>query len=240
MPTVETRRPRRSLTQKVIEDIRARIEGGALKVGQKLPTEVALIAEFGVSRTVIREAIAGLRADGLVEPRHGVGVFVTEPPAPAAAPSLFVIDPDRLSSIIEALELRAAVEIEAAGLAAERRSPAQMAKIREAFRAISVAVDAGDPAESADFDFHMAVAEATNNRNFCDFLGYLGGRTIPRARLRGDRPAGTPSDYLRRIHNEHSRIADAIESQDAEAARAAMRIHLKGSQERYSRLMQGA
>jgi GntR family transcriptional regulator, transcriptional repressor for pyruvate dehydrogenase complex len=240
MEAAQTRVPKRSLTQKVIEGLRAKIEGGDLPVGAKLPTEVGLIEEFGVSRTVIREAIAGLKADGLVEPRHGVGVFVTAPPASNVS-TLFAIDTERLSSIIEALELRAAVEIEAAGLAAERRSPAQMAKIQEAFQLISKAVEAGDSAEKADFDFHMAIAEAANNGNFCEFLNYLGRRTIPRARLRGDGGDNSSNEhYLRKIHNEHLQIAEAISERSPEAAREAMRIHLKGSQDRYGRLMQAS
>lgn len=241
MEAAKTRTPKRSLTQKVIEGLRAKIEGGDLPVGSKLPTEVGLIQEFGVSRTVIREAIAGLKADGLVEPRHGVGVFVTTSPKSNNVSKLFAIDTERLSSIIEALELRAAVEIEAAGLAAERRSPAQMAKIQEAFQLISKAVEAGDSAEKADFDFHMAIAEATNNGNFCEFLNYLGRRTIPRARLRSDSGDKSSNEhYLRKIHNEHLQIAEAIAERSPEAAREAMRIHLKGSQDRYGRLMQAS
>src|SRR3546814_7635124 len=84
MEQVEERRPRQGLTHRVIAELRGRIESGALKPGDKLPTEQALIRHFGVSRTVIREAVAGLRADGLVEPRQGVGVFVLQPAAPNA------------------------------------------------------------------------------------------------------------------------------------------------------------
>jgi DNA-binding FadR family transcriptional regulator len=76
MQQVEEGRPRQGLTHRVIAELREKIAGGELKPGDKLPTEQALIRHFGVSRTVIREAIAGLRADGLVLPRQGVGVFV--------------------------------------------------------------------------------------------------------------------------------------------------------------------
>lgn len=231
------RRPRRSLTQQVITELRSRIESGSLPEGTKLPTEVALIEEFGVSRTVIREAIAGLRADGLVLPRHGVGVFVTKPKPTANLSGIFNVDTERLSSIIEALELRAAVEIEAAGLAAERRSPAQMAKILEALQNMASAVAAGDSAEQADFDFHAAIADATNNANFGEFLTFLGRRTIPRSRLQEAGMAATAPGYMQKIHAEHQAIADAIANRSALDAREAMRLHLKGSQERYERLI---
>ena len=115
---------RKSLTARVIEDLRAEILGGQLTPGDKLPTESALIDRFGVSRTVIREAVAELRADRLVESRHGVGVFVLDRPEPATA-AIHLPPFSKISDMIEELELRAAVEIEAAGLAAQRASPAE-------------------------------------------------------------------------------------------------------------------
>lgn len=228
-------RPRRNLTQMVVADLRERIRSGRLKPGDKLPTEQALIRELGVSRTVVREAIAGLRADGLVEPRQGIGVFVREPVRPAPGLSLLSEDAGKISSVIEALELRAAVEIEAAGLAAERRSPAQEAKIRECFEEIAAAMARGEAAEDADFAFHLAIADATNNRHFGEFFEFLGRRTIPRSQLGGPSPVRTPA-YVRQIQDEHEQIMKAICRGDAEAAREAMRVHLKGSLERYQRL----
>src|SRR3546814_7616214 len=105
MEQVEERRPRQGLTHRVIAELRGRIESGALKPGDKLPTEQALIRHFGVSRTVIREAVAGLRADGLVEPRQGVGVFVLQPAAPNAELPRLTLPTRRISDIIESLEL---------------------------------------------------------------------------------------------------------------------------------------
>jgi DNA-binding FadR family transcriptional regulator len=234
-------RPRRNLTQMVMADLRERIGGGRLKPGDKLPTEQALIQELGVSRTVVREAIAGLRADGLVEPRQGIGVFVREAARPASGLSLLSEDAGKISSVIETLELRAAVEIEAAGLAAERRSPAQEAKIRECYDEIASAIARGEAAEDADFAFHRAIAEATNNRHFGEFFEFLGRRTIPRSQLsdRGASPVRTPA-YVRQLQGEHETIMTAICRGDAEAAREAMRVHLKGSLERYQRLRREA
>ena len=99
--------------------------GGQFPPGSRLPSEAQLTEAHGVSRTVVREAIAALRADRLVEARQGAGVFVLEAEVPAPTP-LFLrnIDHERVSSMIELLELRTAVEVEAAGLAALRRSPA--------------------------------------------------------------------------------------------------------------------
>lgn len=225
---------RANLTGRVIEALRARIRSGEVRPGDRLPTEPQLTEEFGVSRTVIREAIAGLRADGLVEPRQGVGVFVREPP-PAVGLRLPEAGAHLLSAIIETLELRTAVEIEAAGIAAERASPAQAARIRECLAEIDGAIARGERSERADFAFHLAIAEATNNPLFAEFLGFLGRRTIPRSQLPG---AGElPEGYLAQIQSEHRAILEAIAGGDAMAARSAMRVHLRGSLERYQALV---
>jgi DNA-binding FadR family transcriptional regulator len=224
-----------SLTHRVTEELRQRISSGALAPGDKLPTEKALIDEFGVSRTVVREAIAGLRADRLVAARQGAGVFVLEHDRDAPMLPAFPNRLNRISSIIEALELRTAVEIEAAAFAASRSSPAQQMRIREAFGEFANAVERGERAEGPDFAFHLCIAEATNNKLFRDFLEQLGKRTIPRGQI-GD-VGVVPHEYMQRILAEHRDIAEAICAGDAKAASAAMRVHLRGSQDRYKRLM---
>lgn len=239
MSQIENRpkgRGRISLTQTVVEVLRERIESGKLQPGDKLPTEQALVQEFGVSRTVIREAVAGLRADGLLEPRQGSGVYVCEP-KPRDGLSFLADIPGRVPTIINALELRAAVEIEAAGLAAERCSPAQEERIRECFQEIESCIAGGASTESADFAFHAAIADATNNQHFREFLEFLGRRTIPRSQLR---PApGRPDymNYISQLQSEHADILEAISRRSPEAARDAMRVHLKGSLARYRALM---
>jgi len=238
MEQIEERRPRQGLTHRVIAELRDRIARGELKPGDKLPTEQALIQHFGVSRTVIREAIAGLRADGLVEPRQGVGVFVLEPTAPNAELPLLTLPSRKISDIIESLELRTAVEVEAAGLAASRCSPAQEAEIHSRLKDFEARVKAGESTEAEDFAFHVAVAEAANNQQFKEFLSFLGRRTIPRSQLR--RAVGStvaPPASEEKLFEEHRAIFEAILARDPDGARAAMRRHLAGSLERYRQLM---
>lgn len=223
---------RRNLVGAVSEALRQEILRGELRPGDKLPSEAGLTERFNVSRTVIREAIATLRADGLVEPRHGVGVFVlNHQPAPALPFQPF--DTARISSIIEMLELRAAVEIEAAGLAALRRSPAQEEAILERYDDLGALIAEGKPTTAADFAFHLAIADATNNPRFREFLEMMGRNVIPRASLQEGVSERTPGAYLKQIQAEHKRIADAISARDEEAARDAVRTHLKGSLQRY-------
>lgn len=229
-----SKEPRKSLTVQVIQKLREEIENGVYGVGDKLPTEPVLVEQFGVSRTVIREAIAELRANGLVRSRQGDGVFVREAGRPKGGLVLLNQVSEKISDVIEELELRAAVEIESAGLAARRASPAQEAEIQDHLFEFSNMMEAGKPTASADFEFHMAIARATNNSRFEEFLSHLGRRTIPRAKLSeiaGNKYTLPKQDAL--LHAEHQVVADAIQSRDVNAAREAMRTHLVGSLERY-------
>jgi len=228
---------RKNLTTRVVEALRTQIVEGQWGPGDKLPTEPALIEQFKVSRTVIREAIAELRADGLVQSRHGAGVFVLEQ---QPSPVVFRMQPlaaRTLSDIIEELELRAAVEIEAAGLAAERASPAQEADIEARYQQFAHLARQKELTAEADYLFHIAIARATNNAHFENFLAQLGRRTIPREKLRTALNLATSlPNRDEALSAEHKAVAEAIARNDPNAARTAMRAHLMGSVKRYRAL----
>jgi len=227
-----------SLTEKVAADLRDWIHSGKILPGDKLPTEPLLVEKFGVSRTVIRESIAALRADGMVDSRHGVGVFVRETPVgrPAGLPPRAI---SKISDMLEELELRNAVEMEAAVLAAQRRSPAQEAKIREKLHDFDVLCQKCAVTSQADFEFHLAIARATNNDRFELFLRELGRHTIPRENLKASlQDTASLPNRDAALSQEHRKIAEAISRRDPEAARKAMREHLDGSAERYRLLLQ--
>lgn len=230
--------PPGNLAEQVMARLAADIRSGRLGPGARLPTEQALTAALGVSRTVVREAVAALRADGLVVTRRGSGAYVADPaagPFRIAAPKATA-----LGDILEVMELRLSVEVEAAALAAERASRRQIAAIRSAWRAIDVALNRGEGAVAEDFAFHRAIAEATGNRQFPRFLAFLGSHVIPRqsVRLAVDTP-GERRAYLQRIQHEHSRIVAGISNKDSAEARRAMRDHLTRSLERYRNLAKG-
>lgn len=235
MNEVVRRRPR-SLAHDVVDALSGRIRDGSLAPGEKLPTEAAIMEEFGVSRTVVREAISRLQAAGLVETRHGVGTFAVG----MGDATTFRISPDQLGTlqdVIAVLELRIAVETESAALAALRRTPENLETLRNALRAFNAAVEQGRDAVGPDFQFHLEIARATQNHHFADLMATLGGMMIPRARLEPPGPLTPEREaYLRRVNTEHENIVDAIARQDAEAARAAMRTHLANSRERRRRL----
>ena len=216
--------------------MREAITNGELKPGDKLPTESGLTQQHQVSRTVVREAIAALRADNLLEVRHGVGVFVL-PPQDRMQGSFRSVDVNRVSSIIEMLEVRAAIEIEAAGLAAMRSSPAQQELIFECLETIKRQIGVGEPAVESDRAFHIAIADSTNNPRFRELLEAIGRQMIPRSLLQEGDVEVSPAEYLVQIQNEHADIAHTIAEGDDSAAREAMRAHLKGSQQRYRSLI---
>jgi GntR family transcriptional repressor for pyruvate dehydrogenase complex len=228
------RRPR-TLALELVDALGDRIRDGRLAPGAKLPTEAEIMAEFGVSRTVVREAISKLQAGGLVATRHGIGTFVAglgEAPPFRLTPEQFAT----LRDVIAVLELRIGIETEAAGLAAARRSADNLRAMRTALDAFAAAVEQGRDAVGPDFQFHLEIARATQNAHFAELMGSLGAMIIPRARLETPDPLDAQRlEYLRRVNGEHESIFDAIASQDAEAARAAMRTHLANSRERRRR-----
>jgi GntR family transcriptional regulator, transcriptional repressor for pyruvate dehydrogenase complex len=237
-PDLSTFRPLaapRGLTEQLVARIAADITSGRLPPGSRLPTEKAMMAATGVSRTVVREAVACLRADGLVLVRHGVGAFVAQ-----HARRPFRIEVDELDSLREALEimeLRTGVEIEAAGLAAERGLPAQVRKIADAYNAVERAIARGETAVDEDFALHCSIADATGNAKFKRFLEYLGRFIIPRQSIRTSvHGVDDQRAYLARIQQEHLEIVDSIRSGAGQAARAAMRRHLVNSRKRYQKL----
>ncbi len=226
--------PAKNRTGEVVERLAAEIGSGRLAPGARLPTEQELTAALGVSRTVVREAVAALRAEGLVETRQGVGAFVVRD----VQRRPFRIDPDDLRSIAEVvkvMELRTGVEVEAAGIAAERATTATRGRITKSLTAIDAAVARGEAAIDEDFAFHQTIAQATGNPHFMRFLEFLGRFLIPRQSVRV-KMTNDQRSYLEQIQEEHRAIAAAIEAADISGARRAMRRHLAGSRQRYQRL----
>jgi GntR family transcriptional repressor for pyruvate dehydrogenase complex len=231
---LEAHKPR-TLAVDLAERLGTRVADGHYAPGAKLPKEAALMAEFGVSRTVVREAISNLQASGKVHTRHGIGTFVLSPEE--ALP--FRIEREQLgtlSDVIALLEVRIGLETEGAALAASRRTNEDLAHIRRAIEAFSLAVQEGRHAVDADLGFHSALAQATGNPHFKALLTAIGSQGIPRSRLAKQDPldAGRLA-YLQRVQQEHEAIYNAIEAQDPEAARAAMRTHLSNSRDRLRR-----
>lgn len=230
------RAPRRSLAMTVVETLTGRIRDQRYNPGEKLPTEPVLMAELGVSRTVIREAMSRLQAAGLVETKHGIGTFVL-----ARQPGV-VLDGTAIRTIRDVMammELRISLETEAAALAAARRTETDLEHMRAALAEFEMALAAGDKGVPADYQFHLQIALATQNPYFENVFRSLGGfatTIIPRTRLDTTHIATEPgSPFLLRTFREHQDILDAIVRHDSDSARASMRLHIANSRERLRR-----
>jgi DNA-binding FadR family transcriptional regulator len=226
---------RPTLTRDVAQHLTRMIECGDLAPGVRLPTEHELTSALNVSRTALREAVAALKAEGLLVSRRGAGVFVPvegpRRPFRIAAEDLALVP-----NVLHVLELRAAIEIEAAGLAAERRTSSQAEAITTALKVIDAEMHKGLSGVQADFAFHVAIAEAANSPYFVVFLSYLRNLLIPRQRIRVEAdPIMGSGAYLKMLQREHRAIEQAIWAGDTVAARDAMRVHLVDGARRYRR-----
>jgi DNA-binding FadR family transcriptional regulator len=224
----------RGLPGELVARLTADIVSGKLLPGSRLPTEQEMIAATGVSRTVVREAVAALKADRLVVTRQGVGAFVAD-----HVRRPFRVDFDEhspLRDVLNVMELRTGVEVEAAGLAAERASPTQIKKIADRYMAIQSAIDRGNNAVDQDFAFHCEIADATGNPQFRRFLEYLGRFIIPRRSVWGRSAPPAKREQLDLFQSEHAQILTAIRDHAVPAAHDAMQRHLVNSRARYQAL----
>lgn len=223
-----------NLSLYVADKLEAMIVGGDMAVGKRLPTENGLCESFGVSRTVIREAIAHLKSLGLVETRRGVGSTVIRTTTNEAKPAMS-ISPTTVEDILHVLELRLNLEPAAAELAAQRYDEKDGLILRAQHEAFTQALAAKSQARVEDYQFHLAIASATKNPFFKTFYEQLSQSVIPRAKLLSIEinPAATDK-YLVRVEEEHALILEAILSRDAVAARALMYQHLKRASDMYA------
>ena len=216
--------------QAVVAGLKSRILDGSLPPGTKLPSENELIEEYAVSRTVVREAVTRLRAEGLVETFQGRGSFVLTVPEPTS----FTVEASAIRShhdVLAMVDFRIGVESEAAYLAATHRSPDGAEQVRAALEAFSAA--GPDEAVEADFAFHRSVAAATGNRFYLDLIDSMGPMMImlPRTRL-PDEFSLTDAAHVERVRREHDAVGAAVLAGDPETARAAMRVHLGNTRRR--------
>lgn len=226
-----------NLPDEIALQLRRRIDRGDLEPGQRLPTEQELSHAFGVSRNVVREAIARLKLSGYIDTRRGVGSFVST----QGLERNFEILPQELlqpQALEHVYELRVEIEAGAAAIAARHRTEAQIVTLREALlRADATTQDWREGADTA-LDFHIAVGHATNNPYFIRLMSHF-GRVIGDA-VRTLRYGSTGTDRVEQVGQEHHLIFDAIVARDSDAARQAMRLHLTNGMQRRKAMLKGA
>jgi GntR family transcriptional repressor for pyruvate dehydrogenase complex len=218
-----------NLTDRITESLRQDIVSGKYAPGTQLPAGKDLGQQFGVSITVVREALSRLKADGLVASRQGKGVFV--PNDMRSRP--FRLEPagGTRMPIAHIFELRMGVEVQAASLAAERRTAQDLATMARYLKLMEPGRKVFSEALVADLAFHRTIAEATKNPLIVDFMKFLQPHlheAIALARNTSAKQAQTEAD----AHKEHIAIYEAIAAKDPRRARRSVRLVLSGSLKR--------
>lgn len=217
------------LADQVYELLLLQIARGAYGVGDRLPSEPQLCADFGVSRPVVREALARLRVDNIVRSRRGSGTWVEREPSHAFA---LLAPSGTIAEMVRAYEFRAGVEAEAAALAAQRRETRDLQVMEQAIAALAAALRRDEVGAEADIDFHRAVAQATRNPLFIQSIEMLSGAMRSGITVARRLKQITNSDRLHQVLGEHEQVLAAIRAQDAETARRAMHHHVASSRDR--------
>ena len=215
------------LSDQVAQQLAAEIAAGRLGAGEKLPPESRLVEQFEVSRTVIREAVSRLKSLGLVDSRQGSGVYVTASP-PYAPLNFDSRHTESREAVVQMAEVRRALEAEAAGLAAQRRSAADVKRLKQTVLALERAVKGGGDGVEEDLQFHQAIAAAAHNPFLIGTLDYLaqfmrGAIGVTRAN------EARRADFAAQVREEHAAVVSAIEAGDAAKARAAASRHLNNA-----------
>ena len=218
------------LSDQVANYLVSEIRKGSLRLGEKLPPEALLAEQFGVSRTVIREAFARLKCDGLLKSKHGIGAMVAEPSKQQA----FRLDGLEQADSVEIgqlYELRAIVDGNAAALAAKRRHQEHVGRLSHCLEGMAHSVVEGGNGTDSDADFHQILAEASGNPFLRDFMRFLNGKLrglIERARTHSSQQPILPM----MVQEEHVAIFEAISKRDPERAREATLAHIKNAAKR--------
>ncbi len=216
--------PRQRLAHVVADLLVARIREGGLAPATKLPSERELMRQLHVGRSTVREALNGLALIGVVEIRHGQGVYVAKPVEP---------EPEALDAALsrgvtrELLEARLLVEVEMAGLAAERATPDDVRDTESALASYERVLRSGGSTVRAGARFHLRLLEAAHNDVLLGFVRRYTNHFIEHAE-RGQalerRSRAGDADYV-----SHRELFDAIRLREPDLARARMRVHLEQS-----------
>ncbi len=228
---------RGNLAEIVVAQLTERIDSGTYVPGEELPSSALLCEEFGVGRTVIREALTSLKFAGRVTSRQGDGVYVTGRDGKSISFEINRVDDIR--SAMQILELRAGVELQSVALAAQRRTPETLAEIARAHDLLETLDGENIEADvRADFTFHLAIARATGNPHFPSFLEAVMGEINFDLALKHRQSSGSYRSYMKKIGKEHAAILAAITQGDPKAAKAALASHLEESLNRYRAMLE--
>lgn len=219
---------RRGLADIVFDRIHRAIKSGAFGADERLPTEHELAAEFEVSRPIVREALRRLREQGLIYSRRGAGSFVR---SVGLRQPLGFGQLENVADLLNCYEFRLTVEPVAAACAAERHDPRSLSVIAGALELMRDATNRQSHREDADFQFHLAIAQASENNYFATAMEALKDHIAVGMRFHG-LSVKREASGLAKVFDEHARIFEAIRSGEAAQAQRLMHDHLTGSRDR--------
>ncbi|WP_294306533.1 FadR/GntR family transcriptional regulator [uncultured Sphingomonas sp.] len=205
------------------------INDEGLAIGDRLPSEARLAETFGMSRTIVREALARLASDGITEARRGAGSYVKRRPSERLGTHMPM---DELAKTLGTYEVRFVLEAETARLAALRRSSEQMEAIEHALAALRAALLSDAPAHDEDWVLHRAIVEATGNSAFIPVFDHLKDEVMHILRAGVDISRSRPPEVIGAMMDEHDAIVEAIRGRDPDGAALAMRWHLSQGRKR--------
>lgn len=220
---------RQTLPEELAAIMMRQIEGGDFKPGDVLPSEQSLATTFHVSRTVVREALARLKFEGIIRSKRGSGPVVCSIPTKKT----FTL-PAAFSSVTERakiIEFRMIMEGESAALAAGRRTETQLAEMQQFLNRMEEALQTRTSGLVPDYSFHCIIAEASDNEYVSSFIKFLSSKL-----LGGVQEARSLSNqdlhHAQIVLQEHQSIFDAIKKQSPHEARLASHTHLINSARR--------
>lgn len=219
-----------TLVERVVSAIRAEIDSGRLAAESRLPTEQQLAEQLNVSRSVVREAVAQLKADGVLIARRGLGSYISQ--TPSGTVFRFPGSQGRKPDLVQMFEMRLWIETQAAAIAARRRDADDLERMAAALGTMEDPRSDFATASAADVAFHRAIAEASKNDYFVAFHDFLGGQLAAARRTAWENSAtpavGGSADALR----EHRALYQAIADGDRQAAAGCAEAHLRASAKR--------
>ncbi len=228
----------KKIYEEIVDQIRQLILDGHIKPGDKLPSERHLVESFRVSRASIREALSALEIMGLLEVRTGEGAYFRQLQADSMAVSLTWALSMEKGSVLEILEVRRMIEVQAAGYAAERATNEEISELESSLNSMRMSLyNSGSMGEKADHLFHYTIAKATHNKitirlmdTISDHLQHL---------IRASRSKLYEGKYTPELlYQEHERIFMAIKNRNSTEARRQMIVHLDGVEEEILKVFQ--
>ncbi|AGA69783.1 transcriptional regulator [Desulfitobacterium dichloroeliminans LMG P-21439] len=217
----------RKIYEEIVEQIRDLVSRGDLKPGDRLPSERDLVERLQVSRASIREALSALELMGLLEVRSGEGTFVRKLRSESVvAPLAWMLTMEKVT-VIELLEIRKILEVQAVGIAAERAEEKDINDLSAALDDLRADLSSPTSDGSADHRFHYAITRATKNNimiRLMDTISDLMKYVLKTSRSKLYEGKYTPA----LLFQEHKKIYDAIVDKDAQGAKDLMLAHLSG------------